>query len=86
MAHLILHPRKARAKRSWTTDGPIFKPITVDSKKLEYGPGTKYAGLPSSLGFGAGGQSYSNFLASTVELLGPLGPVSAAWGAYPPLA
>ena len=39
---------------------------TVDSKKLEYGPGTIYAGFPSSLGFGVGGQSYSKFPASTV--------------------
>ena len=41
---------------------------TVDSKKLEYGPGAIYAGFPSSLGFGVGGQSCSNFLASTVNL------------------
>ena len=38
---------------------------TLDSKRLEYGPGTIHGGFPS-LGFGAGGQSYSNFLASTV--------------------
>ena len=38
---------------------------TVDSKKLEYGLGVIYASVPSSLGFGVG-QSYSNFLASTV--------------------
>ena len=41
----------------------------VDSKELEYGPGTIYAGCPSSLGFGVGGPSYSNFLASTAWLL-----------------
>ena len=32
---------------------------TVDSKKLEYVPGTIYDGFSSSL---VGGQSYSNFL------------------------
>ena len=31
----------------------------------ENGPGTICAGVPSSLGFGVGGQSYSNFLASS---------------------
>ena len=51
----------------------------VDSNKLEYGPSTNYGGLHSFLGFGLGGQSYSNFLASTVytvfrnrKLLNPL--------------
>ena len=43
-----------------------FMSATVDSQQLEYGPGRIYAGFPSSLGFGVGGQSYSNFLASTV--------------------
>ena len=38
----------------------------VGSKKLEHGPRTTFAGLPSSLAFGVGGQSYSNFLASTL--------------------
>ena len=38
---------------------------TVDSKKLENGPETVYAGFPSSLGFGFAGPSYSSFLAST---------------------
>ena len=38
----------------------------VDSEKLEYGPETIYAALPSSQGFGVEGQLYSNFLASTV--------------------
>ena len=38
----------------------------VDSNKLVYHPGTIYDGLSSSLGFGVVGQSYSNFLASTV--------------------
>ena len=35
----------------------IKKPLvlyTVDSKKLEYGHETVYAGFPSSLGFGVG--------------------------------
>ena len=41
--------------------------LTADSKKLAYGPGTFYAGFPVSLGFGVGGQSYSNFWASTVK-------------------
>ena len=37
----------------------------MDSRKLEYGPGTTYAVFfPSSLGFRVGGQSCSNFLAS----------------------
>ena len=40
---------------------------TVDSEKLEYGPGTTCSALSSSLGFGAGGKSYSNFLAATVN-------------------
>ena len=40
--------------------------IDIDSKMLEYGPGTIYAGAPSSRGFGVGEQSYSNCLASTV--------------------
>ena len=39
------------------------------SKKLEYEAGTIYAGSPASLGFGVGGQSYSNFPASTVGFL-----------------
>ena len=42
------------------------QPPTVDSKKLEYRPGAIYAGFPSSVGFRVGGQSYYNFLASTV--------------------
>ena len=41
---------------------------TVDSNKLEFGPGSIY-GCPSSLGFGVGGESSSNFLASTVRYL-----------------
>ena len=38
----------------------------MDSKQLGYRPGVIYSGFPSSLGYGVGGQSYSNFLASTV--------------------
>ena len=44
-------------------------PFTVDSKKLKYEPRTIYDGFPSTLGFGVGGKSYSNFLASTVSFL-----------------
>ena len=44
---------------------------TVGSRKFEYGPGTNYGGVPSFVGFGVGGQSYSNFLASTVADIGP---------------
>ena len=40
--------------------------MTVDSNK-EYGPGTILAGFPAFLGFGVGGQSYSNVAASTVD-------------------
>ena len=41
--------------------------ITAGSRKLAYGSGTFSAVFPSSVGFRLGGQSYSNFLASTVE-------------------
>ena len=44
----------------------VYLRYTVDSKKLEYGPGTIYVGCASSRGFEVGGQSYSNFLASTL--------------------
>ena len=47
-------------------EGNFLLDPAVDSKTLEYGPGTNYAGFPSSLCFGVGGPSYSNFLASTV--------------------
>ena len=40
--------------------------FTVDSKTLEYGPGALHDGFPSSLSFGVGAQSNSNFLTSTV--------------------
>ena len=46
-------------------------PYTVDSKKLEYGPGAIYAGFPSSLAFGVGGPSYSNLLVSSIWPLSP---------------
>ena len=49
------------------TDIQIRPYMGVDSKKLEYGSGTIYAGVPSSLGFGVRGLSYSNFLASTAS-------------------
>ena len=42
------------------------EPPTADSKQLEYRPGTICGGVPSSLGFGVEGESYSQFLASTV--------------------
>ena len=35
--------------------------------KVGQWPRTMYAGVPSSLGLGVGGQSYSNFLSSTVK-------------------
>ena len=35
------------------------KGLAEDSKRLEYGPGTIYTGVPSSLSFGVGGQFYS---------------------------
>ena len=37
-------------------------PLTVGSRRLEYGSGTFRAGFPSSLGFGVGGQSCFNVL------------------------
>ena len=45
-------------------------PKIVDSPKVGYGSGRIYSGAPSSLGFEVGGQSqsYSNLLASTVDL------------------
>ena len=55
--HIYIYTERERERES------------VDSKKLEYGPVTIYAGFPSSLGFGVGGQSYSNFLASTWRVL-----------------
>ena len=42
------------------------KPVRVNSKRLQYGPGTICLGFASCLGFGVGGWSYSNFLASSV--------------------
>ena len=43
-----------------------FQGTIVDSAKLQYGSGTCNAGFRSLLGFGYGGYSYSNFLASTL--------------------
>ena len=58
------HDSRPASQRGWQV---MYRP-TVDSKKLEYGPGKIYDAVPSSLGFGVGGQSYSNLLASTVIL------------------
>ena len=53
---------------------------TVDSRELENGPGTIYAGFLSFLGFEVGGRLYSNFLAAAVELdRGLQVAVSANW-------
>ena len=41
----------------------LYSDNAADFNKLEYGSGTICAGVPSSPGFGVGGQSYSNFLA-----------------------
>ena len=49
------------------TEYCLMEDNTVDSKKLEYASGTIWPGFPSFLGFGVQGQSYSNFLASTVH-------------------
>ena len=49
--------------------GSPNSPSTVDSKKLEYRPKTIYAAFSSSLGLRVGGQSYSDFLASTVGVM-----------------
>ena len=40
--------------------------LTNALNKLDYGSGTIPAGVPSSLPFGVGGESNSNFLASAV--------------------
>ena len=45
----------------------VYRGYRVDSRKLEYGPGTIWAGFPSCLGFGVGRESYSNSLAPTVS-------------------
>ena len=67
---LSLHMRQlARRPGGGTVEAWIISGI---SKKSEYGSGKIEAGCPSSLGFGVGGQSYSNFLASTVQQRGPL--------------
>ena len=41
-------------------------PSRVNSQKAQYGPVTTYACFCSSLGSRVGGESYSNFLASSV--------------------
>ena len=41
---------------------------------MEYGFRVMYAGVPSDIDFGVGGQSYSNFLASSLATLGYLEP------------
>ena len=46
---------------------PAAERATVDSEKLGYGPRTISAVFPSSQAFGVGGQSFSNFLASTAR-------------------
>ena len=48
----------------------VWGPGAVDSKELEYAPGTIDVGVPSSLGFGVGGRSDFNFLTSTAILPG----------------
>ena len=40
---------------------------TVDCEKLEHGRRRICDGVPSCLGFGVGGRSYSNFLAFTLS-------------------
>ena len=52
-----------------------IRPPTVGFRKLEYGPGTMQAGFPSSQAVGVGGQSYSNFLASTVTVPIQVAPI-----------
>ena len=44
----------------WKYDVEYAFPVA--SKKLEYGPGTIYAGVPSFFGFGVRVRSCSNFL------------------------
>ena len=51
----------------------------MDSKKLEDGPWTIYAGFPSLLGFGVEVWSYSNFLASTAIVAEPIA-LLVTWG------
>ena len=73
-AAVFLEPScKTKAETSITIDNIVFvlgsRGGAVDSDKMEYGLRTIYnAGFPPFPGVGVGGQSYSNFLASTVEL------------------
>ena len=55
-----------------------FGPHTVDSNKLEHGPGTICAGFPSSQRFGVGGRSDFNFLAPTQLILATAGDVQTS--------
>ena len=65
------------------SQGYNTKHPTVDSNKLEYGPEYDLCWSPSYLGFGAGGQSHSNYLPSFVGLKGHMycgGNVSGPFG------
>ena len=64
---VLVNEGPSKLEGSEILNGPKGSPYPVDSKKLEYGPGTIFVGFPSSLRFGLGGQLYSNFLASTVQ-------------------
>ena len=64
------YPNSPNQKAASPVSLRLTKRHTVDSRKLEYGPGTIHAGFPSSPGVGARKQSYSNFLASTVDQCG----------------
>ena len=46
--------------------GDLSRRLLNRLQRLEYGHRTMCDGFPSFLGFGVGGRSYSNFLASTV--------------------
>ena len=56
--------RKKTGLRADIKRKPYMEVNSKNFKKLEYVPGTGYAGFSSSLGFAVGGHSYSNFLAS----------------------
>ena len=65
---LIALKRSHESRRAFTSKLELLhKPpfnIAVEARKLECGPRTMYASIPSSQGFAVGGQSYCNFLAS----------------------
>ena len=68
------------------SDGQNLRIGKENHKQLEYGPGTIYAGFRSSPGFGVRGQSYSNFLASSVgaaDLKKKRGPHAFTWWFIP---